>query len=282
MKLTRPSVVKELLESLQLKPNKTLGQNFLIDGNILRMIVALAKPEPEETILEIGPGLGVMTEALLEKAGKVIAVEKDPVLCAHLRNRFKDVPNLELHEADALEIDLASFVAHGAKRVISNLPYVVGNRILVDLISAEIQPDFFLLMTQKDVARRLVSPPHSKEYGFLSIVAQIDYQIKIEKEVSPNCFLPVPKVWSAVISLTKRQLPLVQLVDRAFHRQLVKWVFSYRRKQMASIFRHPPEFVAKSAEGCLQALDALNIDHRTRPEDLSVEKWGQLANLLRS
>ncbi len=280
MNLTSPSQVSALLRELDFHPSKGLGQNFLIDRNILDILVSLAELSENDHVLEIGPGLGVLTEALAAQAGKVTAVEKDRRLCAYLRERFSNTPNLELIEGDALQIDLEAMLAAGVTKVASNLPYSIGNRILVNIITAPAAPRLFLAMVQRDVARRLVAPSGQKDYGTLSLYAQMDYAVKIEKDVSPKCFLPAPEVWSAIISMKKRQEPVVPLGNPVLYRQLVKWAFSYRRKQLSTLLRKPPDFLPCDANACHTALKTLAINPCARPGDLSVAEWGKLANAL--
>jgi len=275
--LTRPSEVRSILDALDLKPSRVLGQNFLIDQNILKLMVNRAELQPSDHVLEIGPGLGVLTEALLQHNVQVTAVEKDALLCRYLHERFDGQARFTLIEGDALDVDLKSIVAGGANKLISNLPYSVGNRILVDVVAEAVIPELMLVMVQRDVARRMVAKPGSKTYGLLTLLIQNDYEILIEKHVSPNCFLPTPQIWSSIVRFTRRPVPLVVLNNAAVFRGLLKWAFSKRRKQMSTVLRNPPYIFLDGLDG-LGVLAKLAIDPKERPEDLTVVQWGEIAN----
>ncbi|MBN1268150.1 MAG: ribosomal RNA small subunit methyltransferase A [Kiritimatiellae bacterium] len=279
MKLTSPSRVGKILKELDFRPSRALGQNFLIDENILRIMIGLAAPSPDDVVFEIGPGLGVLTESLLEQAGRVIAVEKDARLCRYLRSRFGEVSKFELIEADALDLDLVRLAA-GATKMVSNLPYAAGSRILMELFAAPRPVPEMLVTVQRDVAYRLAASPATKEYGLLSICAQVPYEVEVRKEISPTCFMPRPQVWSAIVTMRQRARPLVELEDAEFFRRLVKWAFSHRRKQLGSLLHHPPAFARALPWHADRALAELGVDPRARAETLSVEQWGALANAL--
>ncbi len=239
-KLTSPSVIRALLDSLGHRPNKGLGQNYLIDSNILGIIIEAAKISPADQLLEIGPGLGALTQALLATGAKLTAIEKDQTMSAHLRTHFKNLP---LIEEDVLDINLNELFAGGINKIVANLPYSVGSRFIVNALEARPLPDRMVFMVQKEVADRLTAQPGGKEYGPLAIWSQLNYDVKTIKNVSPTCFMPAPKVWSAVVRFEKRTVPLAEAADYERFKKLIKLSFTQRRKQIGSNLRkNYPEF----------------------------------------
>lgn len=265
--LTRPTEVRALLERLSFKPSRVLGQNFLIDGNILRIMLDAAALGPNDVVLEIGPGLGVLTGPLLERAGRVVAIEKDDLLYAHLRDALGGAPNLTLLHADALACDLTGLLAEGVNKVVANLPYSVGTRVLVELCHAPARPARMVVTVQREVGERLAARPGCRDYGLLSVFAQLDYDISILKRIARTCFFPAPQVESAIVVLARRARPL-PVRDEAAFRALVKHCFEHRRKQLGALVRDAAAF-ARAA-----------IDPQRRPETLAVEDWIRLANAI--
>jgi len=278
MNLTHPSEVKELLARIGLRPRRALGQNFLIDANILRILMRTAALSQDDEVIEVGPGLGVLTEWLVRYAGRVVAVERDPALFKFLQGHFAGTVNLKLIHADILDVDLEPLLASGIHKVVANLPYSVGSRFLVNLFQADTPPERIVVTVQREVARRLAAAPRSTDYGLLGILAQTAYTVRIVKEVSPTCFLPPPEVRSAIVQMTR--LPEVREVrpqNRAALLSLLQGAFSRRRKQLAPFL--------KADAGLLDAdqtrlFAQLGIEPRSRPEDLSPEQWVRLANVL--
>jgi 16S rRNA (adenine1518-N6/adenine1519-N6)-dimethyltransferase len=273
MNLTHPSEVRQLLAELNFRPSRALGQNFLIDGNILRLILQLARVEKRDTVLEIGPGLGVLTKALLERAGQVIAIEKDRRLAAYLGRELAGAANLRLIEGDALDAGLTGILAGGVTKVISNLPYSVGSRILIELTEADPPPKYALVTVQKEVANRLAAKPDTADYGLLTVLMQVHYDVVVDRVVSPNCFFPAPQVKSALVELFRRTEPRLEPSHLPVFRRLAKTAFDYRRKQMATIFQ-------RRLHGPVEVLSAAGIDPGARPETVSVDQWCALARLL--
>jgi len=264
MKLTRPGEVIELLRQLDFQPKKSLGQNFLIDGNILNRIVDTSGACEGEHILEIGPGLGVLTEALLARGVTLSAVEKDEALADWLKHRF-DV-DINLVVGDAVAQNYPEWVHdHGVKRVVSNLPYSVGSRILFDLFHEKARPETITVTVQLDVADRLVAPPGNKQYGILGIVAQAAYEVERVKVIGPRCFYPPPRVKSAVVHFQRRENPIVPDASGDRFRAVVKKCFAQRRKQIKSLLSE--EEIARIPD----------LDVQRRPETLSIEEWAMLA-----
>lgn len=268
-RLTSPSVIRSLLDSLEHRPNKGLGQNYLIDSNILGIIVAAAEISNTDKLLEIGPGLGALTQTLLATGAPLIAIEKDQTMATHLHNTF---PQLNLIEADVIDLDLNELFADGINKIIANLPYSVGSRFIVNALEAAPLPEKMVFMVQKEVADRLTALPGSKDYGPLAIWSQLNYTVKTIKKVSPTCFMPAPKVWSAVVEFDRRPVPLAEVPDYARFKHLVKLSFTQRRKQIGSNLRkNAPEFFDR--------LDACDIDPATRPEQISIQQWTALARI---
>lgn len=266
-KFTNPSVIKALLNEMGHRPNKGLGQNYLIDGNIIGIIIHAAELSPSDTLLEIGPGLGALTQALLATGAPLTAVEKDPAMARHIHHTFEGVTLLE---EDVLDVDLAELFVGGVNKIVANLPYSVGSRFIVDALEAAPLPEKMVFMVQKEVADRLTAQPGSKAYGPLAIWSQLNYDVKNVKNVSPNCFMPAPKVWSAIVRFEKRATPLAEVPDYTRFKRLVKTVFTQRRKQIGSNLRNNlPEF--------FQGLEKAGIDPSTRPEQIPIEQWAALA-----
>ena len=270
--------MKELLGELGLRPTKALGHNFLIDQNILDILLDAAEVTPRDTVLEVGPGLGTVTERLLESAGRVIAVEKDAKLYGHVRRALGYSHSLELIHSDILDVDLADLVHSGMTKIVSNLPYSVGSRFLVEIARLVNVPATAVVTVQLEVARRLAARPGTSDYGLLSVFAQLAYDIEIRRTVSPTCFWPVPDVRSAIVKMVKRKPDGVTLEDRSFFYTMVKHAFQHRRKQLATILGHLPFVPSLTKEKAVSILDNLAHDVRSRPADLSAKDWCLLVN----
>ena len=239
MNLTSPAQVKAWCLANGFHPNKVLGQNFLIDRNTLEAIVDAADlPEAGARVLEIGPGLGVLTEELLRRGATVTAVEKDPVLAARLAESLGNPPALTVLAGDALD-GIKDGACDGFPFLVSNLPYQAGTRILLELIQRIAQaPETMVVLVQTEVADRLAAGPGSKTRGLAGVWAQLDYDVKIVRKVSASCFWPRPEVGSSVVRLERhdRNVGLTAEARRVFHR-LTKRAFERRRKQLGSVFR---------------------------------------------
>lgn len=272
MNLTAPSEVKALLAQLDFRPSKVLGQNFLIDSNILKILLTTADLRPDDGVIEIGPGLGVLTEGLTRGAGKVVAIEKDRRLAAYLKERFQKTPNLELIETDALEVDLDKYLAAGCNKVAANLPYSVASRLLVNLAEAPHRPEQIVVTIQNEVADRITAKAGADDYGLLSVLLQLRYEISVRKEVSPSCFYPPPEVKSAIVNMVLRA-PAEEPQNYEGFKSLLKLCFSKRRKQILGILRKPyPKSEA--------ALAQLKMDPQSRSETLTPQQWVRLSNAL--
>ena len=255
MNLTSPSQVKAWCIENGFHPNKVLGQNFLIDRNALEAIVdvglAGVAKDSGAAILEIGPGLGVLTEEILKRGCSVTAVEKDPILAARLAESLGNPPNLSVVEADALDwisrsplpITRSPFAA-----MVSNLPYQAGTRILLELVQRREIPSMTVLV-QTEVAERLAAKEGSKTRGLAGVWAQLDYDVKIVRKVAASCFWPRPEIGSSVVTLIKhgRNIALSDRERDIFHR-LTKKAFEHRRKQLGSIFKDLIQSSARAEE----------------------------------
>ena len=257
-------------------PRKSLGQHFLIDKNIVRKIVRLAELQPGETVLEIGPGRGILTEALLDSSGLVVAVELDAALCAHLRATLGHRSNFRLIEGDALTFEYAQVPSPFL--VVANLPYYVSTPLLFRLLEERRRIDRLVLMLQEEVVVRLAAAPGGKDYGALSIAAQFYCEVRQAFRVPSTCFRPKPRVGSAVVVLTPLPKPRVSVADEAFFFRVVRAGFAHRRKALLNSLRDEGFEGAPAAA----ALERAGIDPRRRAETLRLEEFAALAEGLLS
>ena len=251
---------------------KSLGQHFLIDPNIVRKIVSLADVQPGETVFEIGPGRGILTEALCRVATRVIAVEVDPRLHAYLSRRLSGLLNLELVCGDVLTYPIDD-LPHGTV-VVANLPYYISTAILFRLLEIGPRLSRMVLMLQAEVAARLVAKPGNRAYGLLSVMAQSSAEIVEGFRVSAQCFRPRPEVASVVVSLRRRATALVSDGQQANFHRIVKAAFAHRRKTLPNSLRDE----GYGVDRVLDALHALNLPPTVRAETLSVEQFIELTS----
>jgi 16S rRNA (adenine1518-N6/adenine1519-N6)-dimethyltransferase len=253
---------------------KRLGQNFLIDLNIVRKIVALAELTSTDSVLEIGPGRGILTKALCRTAGRVTAVEVDPRLHAYLLERRSDFRNLNLVLDDVLQFPLESLPVGTV--IVANLPYYLSTPLLFRLLDQRDRFPRMVLMLQEEVADRLVARPNSSDYGVLSIMAQYAAEISKAFRVSAHCFRPRPEVGSAVVLLrTKTRRDLMRDEEPKFA-ALVKAAFGHRRKTLVNSLKEE----GYDQKSVLEALDSLNLSHTARAEVLSPAQFIDLTRLL--
>ncbi len=273
------SVKKELAKQ-GITPKKRLGQHFLVDINILNKVVKTAEVSREDVVLEVGPGLGEMTFALSQKAKKVIAIEIDPRLVEQLKIKFEGIPNLEFIQADVLQYDFTSLLQQAGKplKVVSNLPYQISTPLIFRFIENREIFTSLTLMLQKEVARRLVSPPGREEYGPLSIFVQRVSDISICFYVKPNAFFPPPKVESAVIQLKWKKKPLFDLKDEEWFKKIVHGCFNYRRKTLINGLKYSGIHLPEDFE---QRMKRVQLDPQRRPETLSIKDFFYLSEILR-
>ncbi|MCC5844763.1 MAG: ribosomal RNA small subunit methyltransferase A [Verrucomicrobia bacterium] len=269
LNLTRPVEVRAHLRDIGFSPSKSMGQNFLIDAHMRDLILDASEVGPADPVIEVGPGLGVMTEGLLDRAASVLAIELDARLVQHLRTHLGDHPKLELRNQDATRTDWVRELRAPNVRVVSNLPYSVGSRILYDLAAPDTRPLSITVMVQSDVAERLLAAPGSDAYGLLTVRMSWAYDIKRVRNVPGACFLPPPRVGSTVVHFQRRENPLCALDDPDRFAALIKFAFTRRRKQLAKILR---DFKAEDTGS--------GLDLTRRPETLAPEEWARLTNHL--
>jgi len=278
--LTRPSEVRKILERMDFRPSKILGQNFLIDQNILNLLLDYADVTKKDTVLEVGPGLGVVTHALAAKAHRVIAVEKDDRLHRYLSKHLCNEPHIELLHADILDIFPQDLPLQNITKVVANLPYSISGRFLTDLCLQKDGPGDIVITVQKEVADRLAAVPGGKTYGMLSVFAQARYEARVCKTISSSCFLPRPQVQSAIVHLSRRSNAELAHVDIPLFQSLVKACFSNRRKQLGTIFDRAPATLHLSRHDLACELEALGLQEQDRPEQVPPKGWLQLTRAL--
>jgi 16S rRNA (adenine1518-N6/adenine1519-N6)-dimethyltransferase len=261
--------VRQLLEEFEIRPSKALGQNFLIDGNILRILVEQADLRHDETVLEIGPGLGALTVELVARAKHVVAIEKDTRLCRYLRGQ---VDGVELIEGDAVEVlERPDFRITSPYKVVANLPYSISTPILERLVERLDKPRAMVLTVQREVAQRLAATPRHKDYGALTVFTQLCYHVTIAHVVSPRCFFPSPRVDSAIVVLERRDPRVMLRAGAPFH-DVVRAGFGQRRKMLHKLL---------AAFGDVdKAFAAAGVAPTARAEELALEQWIVLANAL--
>ncbi len=276
-KLTSPRVVRETLNALGAEPSKALGQNFLIDANIVEIVLRAADLNSNDHVLEIGPGLGVLTDALAEQAGAVVAVEKDRTFITHLQARFANHSRVTIVGGDFLEQDIPALLEmHQIDKVVANLPYNSGTRMLVELMQAPRPPSIMVVTVQLEVGERLAAIPGDDGYGMLSVWAGVGYRVDLCKKVSPSCFYPSPGVWSVVTRLSAREAGKPVRPASALFYALTREAFQHRRKQLAGILDRAPVALRLPPAVTAGLLTDLGADVRARPEQLSVTQWMEL------
>ena len=275
-KLSDPKKTIEVIQKYQFAFQKRFGQNFLIDAHVLEKIVSAAGITKDDCVLEIGPGIGTMTQYLAESAGQVIAVEIDTNLLPILADTLKDYSNVKVINQDILKVDINELVKEYNNgrpiKVVANLPYYITTPIIMGLFESNVT-----VMVQKEVADRMQVGPGSKDYGALSLAVQYYASPYIVANVPPNCFIPRPNVGSAVIRLTRYQEPPVQVKDPKLMFKLIRASFNQRRKTLQNGLNNSPE-ISFSKEEITKAIESLGVSPSVRGEALSLEQFAQLAN----
>jgi len=274
--LTSPSQVKAWCIGNGFHPNKTLGQNFLIDRNILDAVIGASGVRAGQKVLEIGPGLGVLTEALLARGARVTAVEKDARLAARLAESLGAPAGLRVIEGDALELDREALLAEGYDAFVSNLPYSVGTRILIDFALHLRAPRVFIVLVQTEVAERFAAPPCCEARGQAGVWLQLDYEVRLVRAVKASCFWPRPEVGSSVVRLDRRPCALTP-GERAWFFELTRYAFMHRRKQLGAALRKATEPLARGDEALAALFAAAGVEPQSRAEQLSNAQWQALA-----
>jgi 16S rRNA (adenine1518-N6/adenine1519-N6)-dimethyltransferase len=268
------SEIKQILSGRGIQLTKSLGQNFLHDGNQLRRIVEAAKLTKEDKVLEIGPGLGPLTEFLVERASEVLAIEKDAKLYEVLNDRVKAASFQLIHD-DALDYLKRKARDWSGWKVVSNLPYSVGSPILVELALAVHAPELIVATLQIDVAKRLTATPGEKDYGLLTLLIQLEYEPGGAFKIPASCFFPEPDVDSACLILKGRAPALLAAEQKQVFSRLVKRAFSQRRKMMLKLLKE--DWPVSKLE---QLFERLQLSFQIRAESVTLEQFVSLTREL--
>ena len=269
---------QELMKQLErcgMRPGRGLGQNFLLDRNLLEWIVRKAAPQKDENILEVGPGFGALTELLIATGAKITAVEYDHRIAEHLRSRFAGAENLRLVEADACKVDYAELFPAGTSfRCVANLPYAISTVFIAKLCQLDNGPSSMLFMLQKEMGERLASACNCKSYGALTITTQSIYDVVLEKIVPPEVFYPPPEVDSALVSFARHNRFPLDDNEKKHLSTMVRLLFNQRRKQMGKVLcnGYPKEKVQS-------VLAEMGIPATERPDKVPVEELVRMSQL---
>ena len=273
----------EIIKKYNFVFQKKYGQNFLIDGRVLDKIIGAAQIGPDDCVLEIGPGIGTMTKRLAEAAGQVIAVEIDKNLIPILQEVLGEYDNITILNEDILKVDIPALVEqyNGGRpiKVVANLPYYITTPIIMGLFESNVPIDNITVMVQKEVALRMQEGPGSKDYGALSLAVQYYAEPYIVANVPPNCFIPRPKVGSAVIRLTRHKEKPVQVKNEQFMFRLIRASFNQRRKTLQNALHNMNE-LSLTKEEIVDALQTMGLSETIRGEKLSLSEYAKLSDLL--
>jgi 16S rRNA (adenine1518-N6/adenine1519-N6)-dimethyltransferase len=277
--------VTSLMQELKQRgvfPKKSLGQHFLIDRGVAQKIVRLANLDSEDCVVEIGPGMGVLTFLMLPLVKRVVAVEVDQEMADYLREQGKGMPSLTVMCRDALDFDFKGLTQDGGKKlkVVANLPYNISTPLIFRLLESRDVVTHLTLMLQREVAQRINAPSGGKDYGPLSIFTQLYTTSKILMRVPPQAFYPPPKVESALVGFKILDHPRVEIGDTAFFHAVVRASFAQRRKTILNSLKNAPLSLG-SKEEIEETLGAVGIDPRRRAETLDVTEFKNLAEALK-
>lgn len=274
---------KFILKKYNISANKKLGQNFLIDDDIIQNIIDAAELKETDLVIEIGPGLGTLTSKLLEKAGKVIAIELDEKMLKVLNDRFSLYNNFILINNDVLKVDLNKIIEENLEqlksvKIVANLPYYITTPIIMKLLESKLKIETITVMVQKEVADRITATPGDKLSG--AITYSVDYYAKAEEVVfvSKSCFMPSPEVDSTVIKLEIRKEPKVNVLNEEMFFKVIKASFMQRRKTLINGLMNSG--IIKDREKLNAILKEANIDSNIRGEKLTIEQFANLSNLI--
>lgn len=281
--LGNPTNTNEVLNKFGLTAQKRYGQNFLIDSNVLEKIVNSAGITKEDTVLEIGPGIGTLTQYLCESAKKVIAVEIDKNMIPVLEYTLSDYDNIKIINEDVLKVDIPKLVAeeNDSKpiKVVANLPYYITTPIIMGLLEMDAPIESITVMIQKEVAQRMQEGPGSKDYGALSLAVQYYSNAEMKMVVSPNCFIPRPNVDSAVIRLDIYDKPPVEVNNAGHMFRVIKGAFEQRRKTLMNSLSHSSAYKTEK-EKIEKALLQMGKNVNLRGEELTLEEFAILSDIL--
>ena len=285
MKLGNPKNTIEVIQKYGFDFQKKFGQNFLIDERVLEKIISAAEVNKDDFVLEIGPGIGTMTQYLAENAREVMAVEIDKNLIPILSDTLSAYDNVSILNADILKVDIAKIVEekNGGKpvKVVANLPYYITTPIIMGLFESHVPIDSITIMVQKEVADRMQVGPGTKEYGALSLAVQYYAKPEIVAIVPPNCFMPRPNVGSAVIRLTRHKEVPVQVNDEKLMFKIIRASFNQRRKTLANGLNNAPD-IHLSKEVIQESIEELGVPVTIRGEALTLQQFAQLSNIIGS
>lgn len=282
--IATPSRTREILEGHQFSFKKSLGQNFIIDTNILRKMIVHAGIDDHTGVIEVGPGIGSLTEQLAIHAKKVIAFEIDQRLLPILQETLAPYSNVEVIHADILKVDIHNIIEtyfsdYSSIRVVANLPYYITTPILMHVLQQATEIKGITVMLQKEVAERMAAVPNTKEYGSLSIAVQYYSEPKVVMDVPKTVFIPQPNVVSSILTLERRTEPLVEVNDEAFFFNIVQASFSHRRKTILNnLASHFKKEVHKTELDTM--LREINVDGTRRAESLTIQEFATLATAL--
>ena len=272
-----------VLQKYNFNFQKKFGQNFLIDTHVLEKIMDSAEITKEDCVLEIGPGIGTMTQYLAERAGHVVVVEIDKNLIPILEETLSAYDNVTIINNDILKVDINKLVDELNEgkpiKVVANLPYYITTPIIMGLFESHVPIKSITIMVQKEVADRMQVGPGTKDYGALSLAVQYYAKPEIVANVPPNCFIPRPGVGSAVIRLTRYEEPPVEVADEKKMFALIRASFNQRRKTLVNGLSNAPE-LGLSKEAVLQSLEQLGLSPTVRGETLTLEQFASLSNIL--
>ena len=282
-KLVNPQKTIETIQKYEFAFQKRFGQNFLIDSHVLDKIIQSAGVTKEDFVLEIGPGIGTMTQYLAENAREVAAVEIDDNLITILKETLKDYDNVTIIHGDILKIDVKALAdeKNGGRpiKVVANLPYYITTPIIMGLFESGVPLENITIMVQKEVADRMKAEPGTKDYGALSLAVQYYAEPYLAANVPPNCFIPRPSVGSAVIRLSRYETPPVEVKDEKLLFRLIRASFNQRRKTLANGLNNSPE-LSYTKEEISNAIASLGVSPSVRGEALSLAQFAALANAL--
>lgn len=272
--LSNPDVVRYVVNRFGLRMNKKLGQNFLIRHAVVDDIASAAELHEGDPVLEIGPGIGTLTQALAETGAAVTAVELDDHLLPVLDKTLEHYDNVRIVHGDIMRIDIDEVMGHRPFKVCANLPYYITTPIIMKLLEQKLPIEKIVVMVQKEVAERMVAAPGSKIYGALSVSVQYYTEPHMLFEISPKCFMPAPEVTSAVVSMDVRTAPPVQVLEEKRFFQVVKTAFSQRRKTFSNTLKS----AGLSKEQVAGILEASHIDGSRRGETMSLQEFAAVAD----
>lgn len=282
--LGNPQNTIEILQKYNFNFQKKFGQNFLIDEHVLDKIIRVAEITKDDYVLEIGPGIGTMTQYLACAAREVTAVEIDRALIPILEDTLKEYDNVSIINEDILKVDIAALAKekNGGRpiKVVANLPYYITTPIIMGLFESHVPLESITVMVQKEVADRMQVGPGTKDYGALSLAVQYYAEPYIVANVPPNCFMPRPAVGSAVIRLTRHQKPPVEVMDEKLMFRLIRASFNQRRKTLANGLKNSGE-LNLSKEVITAAIEKLGKGSSVRGEALDLEEFARLTNIIK-